>query len=56
MEEYIIVFDLVMCEHYNTKAKSDHFSRTVGWNTVAGLLEWKVDPMLESLPDISCNI
>ena len=56
MRVYIIAFDVVLCEYYNTKAKSDRVSRTVGRNTVARLLEWKVDPGLESLPDISCNI
>ena len=56
MGVFIIAFDLVLCEHYNTTAKSDHFSRTVGRNTVAKLLKWKVDPRLESLPDISYTI
>ena len=35
------------------KLKSSHFSRSVGWNTVAGLLERKVDPRLECSPDVS---
>ena len=51
MQEYTL--DSVLCKQCNTKAKNGHFSRTVGWNTVTGLLEWKVDPRLECLLDVS---